>query len=119
MVWRDHDRVREQYRRSLDYVLRDGRRASPRAAPREPPLIVVLGDHQPAAFVSGDAAGRDVPMHVIGAPGRRSRCLDGWGWSDGPGPGAGRAGLADGGVPRPLPRGLLGTATTRGRTAMP
>ena len=28
-------------------------------------LLVVLGDHQPAAFVSGDPDGRDVPVHVI------------------------------------------------------
>jgi hypothetical protein len=43
---------------------------------------VVLGDHQPAAFVSGDPEGRDVPVHVIGAPEVVAH-LDGWGWTPG------------------------------------
>ena len=81
MVWRDDDRVREQYRRSLDYVLRMVGSFAERQR-RQPPLIVVLGDHQPAAFVSGDPAGRDVPVHVIGAPATLAR-LDAWGWTPG------------------------------------
>ena len=81
VLWLDDDRVREQYRRSLDYVLRVvGSFAERQAA--EPPLIVVLGDHEPAAFVSGDPAGRDVPVHVIGAPETIAQ-LDAWGWSEG------------------------------------
>lgn len=32
-------------------------------------VFVVLGDHQPAARVSGPNASRDVPVHVIGRPG--------------------------------------------------
>jgi hypothetical protein len=81
VVWRDHDRVREQYRRSLDYVLRVVGSFAERHAD-EAPLIVVLGDHQPAAFVSGDPEGRDVPVHVIGAPEVVAH-LDGWGWTPG------------------------------------
>jgi hypothetical protein len=32
-------------------------------------VFVVLGDHQPAAQVSGPGASRDVPVHVLGRPG--------------------------------------------------
>ena len=83
-VWRDPDRVREQYRRAIDYSLRavGGFAALPAHRPRR---RVVLGDHQPAAFVSGDASGRDVPIHVIGPPALVAR-LDGWGWTPGMAP---------------------------------
>ena len=81
VVWRDDDRVRAQYRLSLDYVLRTVA-SSPPAAPPARPLLVVLGDHQPAPFVSGDATGRDAPVHVIGPPGLLAR-LDAWGWTPG------------------------------------
>ena len=81
VVWLDEDRVRDQYRRSIDYVLRViGGFAARRAA--NPPLIVVLGDHQPVAFVSEDSANRDVPIHVIGLPSAVAR-LDDWGWTPG------------------------------------
>ena len=81
VVWRDPDRVREQYRRALDYTLEVVASFAERHA-ADAPLIVVLGDHQPAPFVSGDPTGRDVPVHVIGAPSALAR-LDGWGWSEG------------------------------------
>ncbi len=81
IVWRDQARVRDQYRRALDYSLSTVFGfAQRRAATR--PLIVVLGDHQPASFVSGDPVGRDVPIHVIGPPETLSR-IDGWHWTPG------------------------------------
>ena len=81
VVWRDPDRVREQFRRSLEYALRAvGGFAARRAG--DPPLIVLLGDHQPASFVSEDPAGRDVPIHMIGRPEVLAR-IDGWGWTPG------------------------------------
>ena len=79
VVWRDADRVREQYRRSLDYTLRVvGGFAERRAATR--PLVVVVGDHQPAPLVSGDPEGREVPVHLIGPPGLLAGFAD---WSPG------------------------------------
>jgi len=80
-VWRDDARVREQYRRAIDYSLRAVGGFAARAGPR-PRLVVVLGDHQPAAFVSGEVGGLDVPVHVIGPAPLLAR-LDGWGWTDG------------------------------------
>jgi hypothetical protein len=92
VLWRDDDRVREQYRLSLDYVLRTvGEFATRRATrgSRRPTLLIVLGDHQPAPFVSGDGTGRDAPVHVIGPPDLLAR-LDAWDWTRGlvPAPGA-------------------------------
>ena len=81
VVWGDPDRVREQFRRALDYTLRVvAGFAERRAATR--PVLVVLGDHQPAAFVSGDPEGRDVPVHLIGPP-ELIAALDAAGWSPG------------------------------------
>ena len=79
-VWRDHDRVRDQYRQAIDYSLQAilsyaGRQAG------QPPLMVILGDHQPAPFVAGIAS-RDVPIHLIGPPDLIA-AFDGWGWSAG------------------------------------
>ncbi len=80
-LWRDLDRVREQFGLAIDYSLRTvGAFAERRAA--SAPLIVVLGDHQPASFVSLDADGRDVPIHVIGSP-EALALIAGWGWTPG------------------------------------
>ncbi len=81
VLWRDPDRVRDQYRLSLDYTLRVVAGFAARRV-ADPPLMIVLGDHQPAPFVSGDPVGRDVPIHVIGSPAALAH-LDAWGWSDG------------------------------------
>ena len=80
VVWRDRDRVREQYRRAVDYALRVVVDYAARHA-ADPPLIFVVGDHQPAGFVALD--GRpDVPVHVIG-PERLVSAASGWGWTEG------------------------------------
>ncbi|KAB2543341.1 sulfatase [Salipiger aestuarii] len=82
-VWSDHDRVRDHYARALDYSVRTvlSWAALPRATQ---PLLVVLGDHQPAAFVAR-GAGMDVPVHLI-APPDVLALFDDWGWTDGPVP---------------------------------
>ncbi|WP_313474750.1 sulfatase [Agrobacterium pusense] len=63
VVWADHDRVRRQYVETIDYslqalgsyMLNYGRDA----------VFVILGDHQPAALVTGPDASRAVPVHVV------------------------------------------------------
>jgi hypothetical protein len=80
VVWRDRDRVRDQYRQSIDYALRAAFGHAARLT--DPlPLIVLLGDHQPAPFVSLSDS-RDVPIHVIGPPDLVAQ-VDGWGWTPG------------------------------------
>jgi hypothetical protein len=64
IVWRDHDRVRSQYRLAIDYALQSVFAYALRHA-ADPPLMIVLGDHQAAGFVALDER-PDVPIHVIG-----------------------------------------------------
>ncbi len=84
VVWRDRDRVRDQYRQSVDYALqaafgyaalrgaRDGANA---------PLMIILGDHQAAGFVA-QSDSLDVPVHLIGPP-ELVALFDGWDWTQG------------------------------------
>jgi hypothetical protein len=63
-VWRDPERVRHQYTLAIDYVL--GVLASYAATFVDArTLMIVVGDHQPAPLITGEDAGRDVPIHVI------------------------------------------------------
>lgn len=64
VVWRDRDRVREQYRLSIDYALQTVFSYTARHAD-EPALMIVVGDHQAASFVALDERA-DVPIHIIG-----------------------------------------------------
>lgn len=80
VVWRDHDRVRDQFRLAVDYSLQVVGSWAARHADRAP-LIIMLGDHEPARFVSG-VAGYDVPVHVIGPDDLVDRFAQ-LGWADG------------------------------------
>ncbi|WP_224815363.1 sulfatase-like hydrolase/transferase [Hasllibacter sp. MH4015] len=64
VVWRDRDRVRAQYRLAVDYSLRSVMEYALLHAD-DPPLLLVIGDHQAAEFVALDDR-PDVPIHVIG-----------------------------------------------------
>lgn len=88
VVWRDQDRVRDQYRKAIDYALNVVFDYAARQADA-PPLIFVLGDHQAASFVALDER-TDVPMHVIGPDHLVERVAE-WGWTDGLIPDAGAA----------------------------
>lgn len=80
VVWRDHDRVRDQFRQAVDYSLQSVGAWAARHAD-DPPLMVVLGDHEPARFVSG-VDGFDVPVHVIGPADLVEQFAD-LGWTEG------------------------------------
>lgn len=64
VVWRDRDRVRDQYRLAIDYALQTVLEYAALHA-SEPPLLLIIGDHQAAGFVALDERS-DVPIHVIG-----------------------------------------------------
>ncbi|MGY6411216.1 MAG: sulfatase [Alkalilacustris sp.] len=80
VVWRDHDRVREQFRLAVDYTLQVVGSFAERHAD-DPPLMIVLGDHEPAPFVAG-VDSYDVPVHLIGPVHLVERAAD-WGWEAG------------------------------------
>jgi hypothetical protein len=63
VVWRDRDRVRDQYRQAIDYALNVVFDYAARHA-ADPPLIFVVGDHQAAGFVALDeTSGRAGARH--------------------------------------------------------
>lgn len=64
VVWRDRERVREQYRLAVDYALQVVFEYALLHA-QEPPLLLIVGDHQAAARIALDER-VDVPLHVIG-----------------------------------------------------
>lgn len=80
VVWRDRDRVRAQYRKSIDYALSTVFDYAARHADA-PPLMVVIGDHQAAEFVALDDRA-DVPVHVIG-PQHLVAQVSAVGWTEG------------------------------------
>jgi len=64
VVWRDRERVRVQYRKAIDYSLQAVFEYAALHA-EDPPLMIVIGDHQAAEFIALD--GRpEVPFHLIG-----------------------------------------------------
>ncbi len=79
-VWADEDRIRDQYRLAIAYSLEVLFDWAARQGP-DGPLLVVLGDHPAAGFVSGIAK-HDVPVHLIGPP-QALALFDSWGWSAG------------------------------------
>ncbi|QPM89945.1 sulfatase-like hydrolase/transferase [Pseudooceanicola algae] len=81
VVWKDRDRVRDQYRQAIDYALQAAFSFAARQGGANAPLMIVLGDHPPAAFVS-QIDGKDVPVHIIGPPEVLAR-LDAWGLKEG------------------------------------
>ena len=79
VVWRDRDRVRDQFRQSIDYVLRTLASFTETKLGNER-LMIVLGDHQPAPMVAGQGTGLHVPVHIVG-PAEVLAQLDDWGWT--------------------------------------
>ncbi|WP_099867346.1 sulfatase-like hydrolase/transferase [Pararhizobium haloflavum] len=63
-VWSDPDRVRLQFRLSIEYALAN---LSSYVEERldDDFVMVVLGDHQPSRMLTGETENRDVPYHVI------------------------------------------------------
>ncbi len=81
-VWKHTGQVRAQYGRSIqysvsnliDFLLKYGGTNT---------VLVFLGDHQPAAVVSGDNAGHDVPVSIVAHDPAVMNRIAGWGWQDG------------------------------------
>jgi hypothetical protein len=65
VVWADPERVRRQYIQTLDYSLET--LGSYMARFGKDAVFVILGDHQPAAIITGPNASRAVPIHVVSA----------------------------------------------------
>lgn len=82
VLWRDYDRVREHYARSVDYALNVVAGYAERYVDAGT-LLIVLGDHQPAPLVTGEDAPREVPVHVISGDPALIRPFLRWGFVPG------------------------------------
>ena len=81
-LWRDHDRVRENYALSIGYAIQAATAYAERYVD-DNTLLLVLGDHQPAPIITGDDASRASPVHVITAsPALLAPFLE-WGFVEG------------------------------------
>lgn len=88
VVWRDPDRVRAQYLKSIDYSLTAVGSFLTHFARHS--VVIILGDHQPAPIITqSDHASHDVPVHIVtDDPAILARLAD-WGWTHGMQPDAG------------------------------
>jgi hypothetical protein len=86
-VWRDPNRVRTAYRKSIQYSL-NALVSYVRTYGDKNLVLVFLGDHQPAPLVTGAGASRDVPITIVARDPAVLNQISGWGWQDGlkPGP---------------------------------
>ena len=92
-VWGDSGRVRDAYGRSVAYsidALTSFLSRTGSGRPGHDPVVVMLGDHQPASVVSGYGASHDVPVSVLARDPAVLRRIADWGWTPGlrPDPGA-------------------------------
>lgn len=81
-IWPSPTRVRAAYGRAVEYSL-NAVVSFVRHHGTDETVLVVLGDHQPAAIVSGERAGHDVPISVISRDPAVLQRIDGWGWENG------------------------------------
>jgi hypothetical protein len=87
-VWSDPARVQQAYADSVAYSL-DSLVSFVESARDDNLVLVILGDHQPAAVISGEGASHDVPVSVVAKDPAVLDRIDGWGWAAGLRPGSG------------------------------
>ncbi|MBL3669595.1 sulfatase [Streptomyces sp. M2CJ-2] len=93
-VWQDPERVRTEYRKSIEYSLRSLIGWMERYGD-ENTVLVFLGDHQPVPTVTAGSTSKDVPISIVAKdPEVLDRVAD-WNWTDGlkPAPTAPRWGM--------------------------
>jgi len=81
-VWSEVDSIRDYYRQSIEYML-ETLVSYIQQYGDENLVLLVLGDHPPAPMVSGDAQGRDVPIHLIAQDPAVIEAIADWQWQPG------------------------------------
>jgi hypothetical protein len=76
------DEVRTAYGRSIEYSL-ESLISFVQTNPDPDLVMIVLGDHQPHRYVTGDGPGHDVPISVIAHDPAVMDRISSWGWEDG------------------------------------
>ncbi len=81
-LWKDADRVRQHYARSVEYALHAMTAYAERYVD-DRTLLIVMGDHQPAPLITGEGAVWDVPVHVISGDPALLEPFLAWGFEEG------------------------------------
>jgi len=81
-VYSDPEAVKRVYGESIEYSL-DTLTSYLATYPDPERVLVVLGDHQPHSYVSGEDAGHDVPVTVIAQDPAVLDRIAGWDWDEG------------------------------------
>jgi hypothetical protein len=82
VVWQNNDRIREQYRKSIEYALKN--LVSFATTYGDDNLVILaFGDHQPAPLVTGDSDNRDVIVHLITRAPEVMEAVSDWHWTNG------------------------------------
>jgi len=81
-VWQNRQQIREQYRKSIEYALANIVSYAIRYG-GDNLVMLVLGDHQPAPFVSDESQSHDVPVHLISRDAQVMQAIQDWHWSKG------------------------------------
>jgi Sulfatase len=81
-VWPDPTKIRHAYGQSIQYSL-SSLVSYVENYGNDNTVLVFLGDHQPAAVVSGANADRDVPITIVAHDPAVLNQIAGWGWQDG------------------------------------
>lgn len=85
-VWEDAETVQRHYGRSIEYALGSMLAFLENVDDRDL-VLIALGDHQPAPIVTGEGAGRDVPVSIIAKDPAVLEAIAGWEWTPGLRPG--------------------------------
>jgi hypothetical protein len=78
----DPDRMRDGYRRSIEYSL-STLISYVENYGDDDLVLIFLGDHQPAPFVTGNGAGQDVPITIVTRDRAVLDRIAGWDWQNG------------------------------------
>ncbi|GAA4560172.1 sulfatase-like hydrolase/transferase [Streptomyces collinus] len=81
-VLTDTTKSREEYGKSIQYSVTSLTQWLERYG-TDDTVLVFLGDHQPIARVSGNGAGRDVPVSIVAKDPKVLDKVAGWNWTEG------------------------------------
>jgi phosphoglycerol transferase MdoB-like AlkP superfamily enzyme len=82
VVWRDNNRIRIQFRKSIEYTLANLVSYATQYGD-DNLVIIAFGDHQPAPLVTGDTDNRDVIIHLIARDPKILDAVKDWQWTEG------------------------------------
>jgi hypothetical protein len=81
-VWKDPLKVRDEYRKSIQYSVTSLVDYVARHASKDT-VLVFLGDHQPNKTVTGENPNHDVPVSIVARDPKVLDMISDWHWTDG------------------------------------